>query len=318
MQWIMWILGILFVAALAVLGAAFYCYRFVYKVDRSRIDPRKPDTDPQYAPLQEPLMDWVDRADGIPYEDVWTRSRDGLKLHGRYYETAPGAPVQIQFHGYRGSPLRDFCVGLPMALELGCNVLLIDERAHGKSEGRCLSFGVLEREDCLCWVNFLRERCGEETPVVLYGVSMGAATVMMAPALGLPGNVRGIIADCGYDSPKNILIEVMSREGFPPKLFYPLVRLGGRLFGGFDVAAASPETALVGSTVPVLFLHGEEDRFVPLRMSQRNFAVCTASKTLVTIPGAPHAASSVVAPDTYRNAVRRFLEETGVLEAAAL
>lgn len=313
MNWIFWTLGILALAAAGIAGGAYYCYRYVYTVDKSRIDPRKPDTDPQYYPLQERLMAQVDLADGLPYEDVWTRSRDGLKLHGRYYEVEPGAPVQIQFHGYRGSPLRDFCAGLPMALELGCNVLLIDERAHGKSEGKCLTFGVLEREDCLCWVDFIRQRCGQDTPVVIYGVSMGAATVMMAAKL-VPENVRGIIADCGYDSPKNILIEVMSGVGFPPKLFYPLIRLGGRLYGGFDVEAASAETALAGSTVPILFIHGEDDRFVPCRMSQRNYAACTAPKTLVTIPGAAHAVSSIVDPVAYRSAMERFLAEIGVLE----
>ena len=314
MMWLFWILGALAVLAGLVILAAYICYRLVFTVDREKIDPRKPDTDPQYVPYRDRLLDQVDKTDAIPYEAVRIRSSEGLELYGRYYETAPGAPVQILFHGYRGSPLRDFCVGLPLALEYGCNALLIDERAHGKSEGKCLTFGVKERLDCLDWIRYVRERFGEDTPVVLSGVSMGAAIVMMAAGLELPANVRGIIADCGYNSPKDILIQVMTDVGYPKWPTYPLIRLGGRLFGGFDVEAAGAEAAMAKCTVPVLFIHGDDDRFVPCWMSKKDFDACAAPKTMVIVPGAPHAISFVVAPDTYRAAVRKFLEDIGVME----
>lgn len=317
MMWLFWIPAALAVAAGLVVLASYICCRLVYSVDRDRIDPRKPDTDPQYVPYREKLLAAVDTADAIPYEEVRIRSSDGLELFGRYYETAPGAPVQIQFHGYRGSPLRDFCVGLPLALEYGCNVLLIDERAHGKSQGKYLTFGVLERRDCLDWVNYVRQRFGEDTPVVLYGVSMGAATVMMAAGLDLPANVKGIIADCGYNSPREILIQVMTAVGYPKWPTYPLIRLGGRIFGGFDVEAASAETAMEKCTVPVLFIHGDEDRFVPCWMTRKDYEACAAPKTMVIVPGAPHAVSFVVAPDTYRAAVRGFLGDIGVMNQEA-
>lgn len=303
-------------AALAGLWllAAYLCYRLVFTVDKERIDPRKPDTNPQYFPYKDRLLAEIDRADAIAYEDVTIRSRDNLTLHGRYYEKTSGGPVQILFHGYRGSPLRDFCVGLPLALELGFNVLLIDERAHGKSQGKCLTFGILERFDCLDWIGYVRERFGADTPVVLSGVSMGAAIVMMASGLELPANVRGIIADCGYNSPKDILIRVMTDVGYPKWPTYPLIRLGGRLFGGFDVEAASAETALANCAVPVLFIHGDDDRFVPCRMSRQDFDACAAPKTLVVVPGAPHAISCVVAPRMYRSAVEAFLNSIGVMK----
>ena len=149
---------------------------------------------------------------------------------------------------------------------------------------------------------------------MLSGVSMGAAIVMMAAGLELPPNVRGIIADCGYNSPKEILISVMTQVGYPKWPTYPLIRLGGRLFGGFDVEAASAETAMARCTVPVLFIHGDDDRFVPCWMSEKDFDACAAPKTLVIVPGAPHAISFVVAPDTYRAAVRKFLQDIGVME----
>lgn len=300
-------------AAAAVAGGARYCYHSVFTVDKARCsDPKKPDTDPQYLAIEDDLMAQVDRAAALPWEQVQIRSHDGLMLAARYYETAPGAPVQIQCHGYRGNPIRDFCMGLPFALECGCNVLLIDERAHGKSEGKCLSFGILEREDVRDWVNYVRLRFGEQTPVILYGVSMGAATVMMTADLGLPDNVKGIIADCGYNSPKAILNEVMTACGLPRRLLYPMVRLAGRLYGGFDVESASAEASLARTDIPVLFIHGDDDRFVPCWMSQRNYEVCTARKKLVLIPGAPHAASCIVNPTMYQDAIRDFLREVGV------
>lgn len=314
MTWFLWILGALAVLAAIAVLASYICYQIVFSVNKEECsDPRKPNTDPQYAPLTKTLLAEIDRADAIPFEEVRIRSSEGIELYGRYYETAPGAPVQILFHGYRGNPIGDFCVGLPLALEYGCNALMIDQRAHGKSEGKCLTFGVKEREDCLDWIQYVRERFGEDTPVVISGVSMGAATVMMAAGLKLPPNVKGIIADCGYNSPKAILNTLMENIHYPKWLLYPLIRLGGRLFGGFDVEAASAETALAGSSVPVLFIHGDDDRFVPCWMSQLDYEVCTAPKTLVMVPGAPHAVSCVAAPELYRTAVREFLESIGVM-----
>ncbi len=301
-------------AAAAVTGAAYYCYRSVYTVDRAKCaNPKKQNPEPQYEPFRENWERQIEQVLTIPCEPVSFRTADGLELCGRYYAGAPGAPVQILFHGYRANPLRDFCVGLPLALKLGCNVLLVDQRAHGKSQGKCLSFGILEREDCAQWVQYASRRFGKDTPIVLYGVSMGAATVMMASDLPLQGNVVGIIADCGYTSPKDILIAVMTHVGLPPKLVYPFVRLGGWLFGGFDVESAGAETSLSRTNIPVLLIHGTDDRFVPYQMSEQNYAACSSSKELILIPGAPHAVACIVDTAQYCSAVKSFLERIGAL-----
>ena len=168
-------------------------------------------------------------------------------------------------------------------------------------------FGVMERLDCLDWVEWARGRFGARTPIVLVGISMGAATVLMAAGLELPENVRGILADCGYTAPSDIIRSVMASMHCP-RAIYPLLRLGGRLYGGFDIDSAGAEEALRRCRVPVLFVHGEDDRFVPCDMSRRNWAACASEKTLLTVPGAGHGLSYLVDEPGYEAALEEFFE----------
>lgn len=146
--------------------------------------------------------------DELTFESVFITSFDGVKLYARYYHVRDGAPLQIQFHGYRGSALLDFCGGNKLAREIGHNTLVVDQRAHGKSGGNTITFGINERYDCLSCINYAVERSGKETPIFLSGVSMDAATVLMASELNLPDNVIGIIADSPYSSPEEIIRKV--------------------------------------------------------------------------------------------------------------
>lgn len=313
MNWYKTLITVFAAAGAATAAAAYLCYRVVFTVPRGSTDDahRMPKGE-QYDRLRDRMLATVSAAEAIPFEDVFITTADGLRLHGRYYEAAPGAPVQILFHGYRSNAVRDFSGGLQLALEAGCSALLVDQRAHGASGGRCLSFGVLERRDCLEWIKYVNERCGR-VPVVLAGVSMGAATVLMAAGLELPENVAGIIADCGYTSPKEIICKVAGDAGIPAKLVYPLVRLGARLFGGFDPDGCSAVEALSSAKVPVLLIHGEDDRFVPCEMSRTNRGACRSEAVLLTVPGAGHGLSYLIDHDAYRSAVLSFLRSAGVI-----
>lgn len=314
MNWYRFIIILLAAAGAITVPAAYLCYRVVFAVPKGCTDDAHllPKGE-QYDKLRDKMLETVDAAAAIPFEDVFITTKDGLRLHGRYYETAPGAPVQILFHGYRSNALRDFSGGLQLALESGCNALLVDQRAHGASGGKCLSFGVLERRDCLEWIEYVNERFGRDVPVVPVGVSMGAATVLMASGLELPENVVGIIADCGYTSPRAIICKVASDMKLPARLVYPLVRLGARLFGGFDPDECSAEDALRSAKVPVLLIHGEDDRFVPCEMSRTNHAACRSEARLLTVPGAGHGLSYLIDYDGYRSAVLSFLRSVGVV-----
>lgn len=116
----------------------------------------------------------------------------------------------------------------------------MDQRAHGDSEGHTITFGVRERMDCLLWCRYAVEHFGTDCEIWLNGVSMGASTVLMASNLPLPPQVKGIIADCPYDSPRGITGELRDQFTIRLAFLYPLVRLGAKLFYGFDPEEASP------------------------------------------------------------------------------
>lgn len=294
--------------ALAVLLGAYACYRLAFSVPKER-DPFKMPDSAQYRPYNGQTTAMLRRALATPYEEVWITSQDGLRLYGRYYAGREGAPVQLMFHGYRSAAERDFCGGLQEAIDRGFNVLLVDQRGHGKSEGRCLTMGVMERYDCLAWAEYAAQRFGKERPLLLYGMSMGAATVLMAAGLPLPGSVAGIVADCGYTSPAAIIKSVLIKRGYPLFPTYFLTRLGGCIFGGFDLESASAPEAMERCKTSVLFIHGDDDHFVPCAMGQENYARCAAAhKRLLIVPTAGHGLSYMVDYDAYMTAVDEFLD----------
>ena len=226
-------------------------YRQVFVCPKKRPEQVKFPSGSQYQPYKEQAEELREKIRELPYEEVSVRSQDGLKLYGKYYEQKPGAPLEILFHGYHGAAERDFCGGFWLAREAGHNVILVDERGHGKSEGRVLSFGIKEQYDCLEWTKYATERFGEDTKIVLGGISMGAAIVLLAAGLDLPDTVKGILADCGYTSPKEIVQKVSGERGLPVRIMYPLARLGAKLFGHFDLEDGDAEEALRKCKVPV-------------------------------------------------------------------
>ena len=268
-----------------------------------------PDTE-QYNVFRAQSEKMIRDTLSIPYEDVFITSFDGLRLHAKFYAASERkAPVQIMFHGYKSSAERDFCGGLREGIDGGFNVLLVDQRAHGESEGKYLTFGVNERFDCLSWASYAAERFGNDVKIYLYGISMGAATVLMASALPLPKSVSGIVADCGYTSPKAIICSVLRDHHVPAAPVYAVARLGARLFCGFDLHAASAPDALSRSHIPVLFIHGDDDRFVPCRMSRENFEASAAEhKKLLIVHNAGHGLSYMLDRPAYLSALHSFLE----------
>lgn len=268
-----------------------------------------PDTE-QYNVFRAQSKKMIRDTLSIPYEDVFITSFDGLRLHAKFYAASERkAPVQIMFHGYKSSAERDFCGGLREGIDGGFNVLLVDQRAHGESEGKYLTFGVNERFDCLSWASYAAERFGNDVKIYLYGISMGASTVLMASALPLPKSVSGIVADCGYTSPKAIICSVLRDHHVPAAPVYAVAKLGARLFCGFDLDSASAPDALRRSHIPVLFIHGDDDRFVPCRMSRENFEASAAEhKKLLIVHNAGHGLSYMLDRPAYRSSLHSFLE----------
>ena len=309
MKFLIYLLVIVAVITLFILLTSYICFYMAFYVPRRKNIPGDEISIPEgdiYEPYRDHMTRWILETRAMPHEDVSIRSFDGLKLCGKYYEYAPDAPIELMFHGYRGSAERDLSGGVQRCFSLGRNVLLVDQRTSAGSEGHVISFGVNESRDCLSWIDFIIEHYGKDSRIILTGISMGAATVMMAAGRGLPDNVIGILADCGYSSPKAIIKKTIREMKLPPALLYPFVKLGARIFGHFDLEETSPIEAMKHCKVPVIFIHGEADDFVPCDMSRQVYQICTCPKLLVTVPGAGHGLGYIVDLKGYLNAVVDF------------
>lgn len=260
-----------------------------------------------YSRCWEQLIALVEDLEREPYEPARILARDGVPLHARHYVFREGAPTHILVHGYRGS-YQDMCGCFKIAKELGHNVLLISQRAHGKSGGRVITFGVREQRDCVDWARFIAGK-SPTSPIVLWGISMGAASVLMASALDLPPQVAGIIADCPYTSAAATIRAVCRRNlKLPPALAMPLVCLSATLYGGFRLSDGDALAAVAHARVPILLIHGGIDALVPCSMSRELAAACASRATLVTVPAADHGIAYMTDPAAYTCTVKVFLK----------
>ena len=306
------ILGVVIVLALIILLISYLCFRMAfYSPDRPAIPSDAIDI-PEgeaYEEFREDMEKWARDLRAMPHKEMSITSFDGLTLRGKFYEYAPNAPIELMFHGYRGTAERDLSGGVARCFQLGRSALLVDQRGCSDSEGNVISFGINEHRDCLAWLDFAIQRFGKDVKIILTGISMGASTVLMVSDQALPPNVLGILADCGFSSAKDIIKKVIRQMGLPADVGYPFVKLGAKLFGHFDLEARSAVEAVKNATVPVIFFHGDGDDYVPCEMSRINYEACTSKKKLVIIPRAGHGLSYPVAPDTYLNALREFFGE---------
>ncbi|MBP5308555.1 MAG: alpha/beta hydrolase [Clostridia bacterium] len=311
MQWYFWVL---LIAAIVIMLFILFAFIFSYVAFRmafysspkEKEDPHGIPKGEQFDERKEEMFAMIDEMDAIPYERVYTKSYDGLKLSARYYRVKDGAPLQIQVHGWRGMGVRDFSGGCKFAIDSGYNVLLIDQRCAGESGGKVITFGIREKYDVLSWIAYSLNRFGAETQICLTGISMGAATVLETAAFDLPKNVKAIIADSPFSSPEEILASVSAGMGMNPKFVMPFIKMGAYLYGGLKIEGGAEE-AVKNCKIPVLILHGEDDRFVPTEMGRRIYAACASDKRLFTVPGAGHGLSFIIDREGYEKTVTGFL-----------
>ncbi len=303
------------ILVLVLLYISFLTYKICFYSPRKRNDdPFSPMSGAQYQAVQDVMYGTTRIMASTACDFVTCTASDGTKLHGRYYETDPNAPLLIAFHGYRSFALRDCSGAFALGLKLGFNVLAVDHRGHGSSNGKTISFGIKERLDCADWVHYSNARFGLR-PVILCGLSMGAATVLMASNLELPENVCCIIADCPYSSPREIICKVAGESGCPMRLAYPLIRFGAWLFGGFNLEQTDAFQAVGAARVPILLIHGEDDRFVPLDMSKRIQKNCKSYCELHTFPNAGHGLSYVTDYLRYEQICEQFFKQIPALKS---
>ncbi len=299
------LVGILFL----YLGVSFYAFRLAFR--RGKHEGRREPLyeNEQLVPFRELRREAMTYAKDTPHETVSIRSRDGLALRAKLYDVPDAVGSVLLFHGYRSFGECDFgCILTHYRDTRHLRILLVDQRAHGDSEGKYITFGTLERYDCVDWAKYMTERFGEH-PILLDGMSMGAATVLLAAAEPLPKSVVGILADCAYSSPAAILRAVGKQMGMPVSLILPGVRFLCRTVGRFDPMPVSVPAALKKSSLPILMIHGTADGFVPYAMAEEN-AAARPDIRLISIEGADHGMSYLIDPTTVTKELDAFLDAT--------
>ncbi|MCD7846877.1 MAG: alpha/beta hydrolase [Oscillospiraceae bacterium] len=241
-------------------------------------------------------------------EEVSITSRDDLKLVGHWWLCENAKRTVICFHGWHVTWDYDFGLSADFLHDNDCNILFVEQRAHGNSEGEYTAFGLLERYDCLDWISWVNERCGSELPVYLYGLSMGAATVLMTTGLSLPENVKGVIADSGYSSAREEWKHVFENNSKIPynrleNIFNSTADHKLHTDSSFTVT-----DALRSCNVPVLFIHGTEDDIVPIEMAYENYNSCPAPKRLYAVDDAGHCMNYFMDKTGYEVEIKSFWE----------
>lgn len=262
------------------------------------------------ADFTEKIAEAAKQLEDSNLEEVKITSHDGISLVGHWRPCENPKRVIIAMHGWRSSWAQDFGTVADFWHENNCHVLYAEQRAQNNSEGEYMGFGLLERYDCLEWIKWVNEQTGGQLPVYLCGVSMGATTVLMASGLDLPENVRGIVADSGFTSPHAIWKHVMNKN------LHMTYGLHGAIANdmckkriNMGTKEYSTLVAMEQCKVPVLFVHGTEDHFVPVEMTYENYKACAAPKRLLVVPGADHCMNYYMNKEAYEKAIKDFWQE---------
>lgn len=300
--------------AAAGIGETVYFYNRTMKRGNAKTErtTKMSGTDwAKYFPLMEERKDFVMAQ---PHRDVYLTSFDGLKLHATYFPAIDGTgqadKIVICFHGYTGEGLSNHVAIADYFLKHGYAMLLPDARAHGESEGEYIGFGCLDRQDALGWIQWTIKECGEAIKIMLHGTSMGGATVLMASGLDLPANVKGIVSDCGFTSPKEVFTHVLNHMYHLPA--FPAIQgadLLNKKLAGYGMDECNARREVQKAKVPILFIHGSADTFVPCSMCHEIYDSCKSPKRKLIIEGAAHAESYYKDMEAYEKALTEFSEE---------
>ena len=309
------------ILAAAGVGETVYFYNRTMKRGNAKTErtTKMSGTDwEKYFPLMEERQGFVL---GQPHEDVYITSFDGLKLHATYFpgmEDEAGRPADVSgvkkavicFHGYTGEGLSNHIAIADYFLKKGYAMLMPDARAHGESEGEYIGFGCLDRKDALSWVNWLIGKCGNDVAIMLHGTSMGGATVLMASGLDLPCQVKGIVSDCGFTSPKEVFTHVLNHMYHLPA--FPAIQgadLINKRLAGYGMDECNAKYEVQKAKVPILFIHGSSDTFVPVSMCHEIYENCASPKRKLIVEGAAHAESYYKDMADYEKVLTEFAGE---------
>lgn len=300
-------------SALFMLGHHLLTKRMM-KIAMDRVEPQEREKGkerlagtPEIRKINECVEDAARQLENSDSETVEIKAHDGVSLIGHWFPAQSPERIIVAMHGWRSTWSHDFGLIADFWRANNCSVLYAEQRGQNNSGGDHMSFGLLERHDCLAWAYWADEKMGKTMPIYLAGVSMGATTVLMASELELPDNVCGIAADSAFTSPHAIWKHVSENNLHIP---YELHKSDAdRLCKEriqISADAASTTEALKRCRVPVLFIHGTLDHFVPVEMTYDNYRACASEKRLLIVPGADHCMSYLTEKAAYERTAKEF------------
>ncbi|MCM1107400.1 MAG: alpha/beta hydrolase [Blautia sp.] len=291
-------------------GASVYFYRRTMIRNNAKVERTIKMSGTDWSRYGEMLEERKEYMLSQPHEDVYQTSEDGLKLHALFFPQGDKKKVVICFHGYTSNCMSDYIALSDYYLKRGFSMLLPDARAHGESEGTYVGFGCLDRKDALGWIHWLLSVCGEDVQILLHGDSMGASTALMTGGLELPGQVKGIVSDCAFTSPKEVFTHVLHTMYHLPA--FPIIPIADRInqkYAGYSMDECNAAREAAKIQVPVLFIHGSADNFVPTKMCREIYESCKSKKRLLIVEGAAHAESYYKDTEAYEEALTWLIEE---------
>lgn len=307
-RWIGGAAALLSLLAVSEAGGAAYFYQRTMKRGRAKTE----------RTIKMAGTDWSQHMDFIQerkkymlaqyHEDVYQTSKDGLKLHATYFPGPDTQKIVICFHGYTSDGMHDFIGLSDYYMRNGYGMLLVDERAHGKSEGTYIGFGCLDRHDALGWIQWVIQECGPQVQILLHGISMGGSTVLLTSSMELPLQVKGIISECGFTSPKEVFTHVLHTMYHLPA--FPMIEISdyvNRKKAGFGLDECNAAREVRNAKVPILLIHGDGDTFVPCEMCEKIYENCTSPKTRLIIKDAAHAECYYKDTEAYEQALDTFV-----------
>lgn len=306
------ILIILLIVLLVLLLLSFALSGFVYYATFTRqkhpADLNANDPSGHYAQIIKEQSSWLLEQN---LEDVTIVTKNNMQQKAFFFPAKEPTNRTILFvHGWTSDGPRDYALAGTFYHDAGYNMLLIDQQAHGRSDGKVIGFGTIDHHNLLSWINYLDKRYLGDGEIFIHGLSMGANTVALVADHELPKSVKGLILDCGYTTVFDELVYL-----FKTKIHLPIfpfvyqIELFSRIFGKYSFKECSSVKSLKNARVPVLFIHGDMDRMVPLYMSKRGYEACASEKEILIVQGSTHATSHTDQPEIYEKTVFSFIEK---------
>ena len=309
---------IFFIIVIAFIVITFTFAYIIFNKVSVRKKPRKTDIKSLFSQNKLDLvgeetikntLEWIENS---ITDHVYIQTEDNLKLHASLINVENAKGVVIIFHGYRSFGARDFCLQLPLVHEAGYNIMLVDQRSHGKSEGKYIYYGTKEHKDALLWRKKASEIYGNELPIALFGLSMGGATVLMASGEIDKDDtqVKCIIADCPFYSAYEIITHVLWKYfKIYPKPIIHFVKFWCRFLADFNIDSPSCAEQAKKSHLPFLLFHGKKDEFVPTDCSVRLAEELGDKARLVLFDDAAHAEAIFYNKELYKKELLEFLSK---------